>query len=112
MKGVQCYELFGGIALNNHAFSFTTMCTSNASGQIDHRALANDLIQILNVVIKAVVNGERTRTHTQRTKYTYMLGIYVNHIETLTRHTNQYYRHHIHVIIIHNRINHFNCYVS
>ena len=23
MKGVQCYELFGGIALKNHAFSFT-----------------------------------------------------------------------------------------
>ena len=22
MKGVQCYELFGGIALKNHAFSF------------------------------------------------------------------------------------------
>ena len=22
MKGLQCYELFGGIALNNHAFSF------------------------------------------------------------------------------------------
>ena len=23
MKGVQCYELFGGIALKNHAFSFS-----------------------------------------------------------------------------------------
>ena len=22
MKGVQCYEIFGGIALKNHAFSF------------------------------------------------------------------------------------------
>ena len=22
MKGAQCYELFGGIALKNHAFSF------------------------------------------------------------------------------------------
>ena len=22
MKGVQCYELFGGIALKNHAFSY------------------------------------------------------------------------------------------
>ena len=22
MKGVQCYELFGGIALKNHTFSF------------------------------------------------------------------------------------------
>ena len=22
VKGVQCYELFGGIALKNHAFSF------------------------------------------------------------------------------------------
>ena len=23
MKGVQCYELFGGIAVKNHAFSFS-----------------------------------------------------------------------------------------
>ena len=23
MKGVQCYELFGGIALKNHTFSFS-----------------------------------------------------------------------------------------
>ena len=26
MKGVQCYELFGGVALKNHAFSFHTQC--------------------------------------------------------------------------------------
>ena len=25
MKGVQCYELFGGIALKNHTFSFFIM---------------------------------------------------------------------------------------
>ena len=25
MKGVQCYELFGGIALKNHAFSFSVL---------------------------------------------------------------------------------------
>ena len=25
MKGVQCYELFGGIALKNHTFSFIAM---------------------------------------------------------------------------------------
>ena len=31
MKGVQCYELFGGIALKNHAFSFSyiTSLTNN-----------------------------------------------------------------------------------
>ena len=28
MNGVQCYELFGGIALKNHAFSFS--CILNA----------------------------------------------------------------------------------
>ena len=28
MKGVQCYELFGGIAFKNHAF-YTTFCSSN-----------------------------------------------------------------------------------
>ena len=26
MKDVQCYELFGGIALKNHAFSFSFSC--------------------------------------------------------------------------------------
>ena len=25
MKGVQCYDLFGGIALKNHAFSFNSL---------------------------------------------------------------------------------------
>ena len=28
MKGVQCYELFGGIALKNHTFSFSLMLGS------------------------------------------------------------------------------------
>ena len=29
MKGVQCYELFGGIALKNHAFSLLNLCIAN-----------------------------------------------------------------------------------
>ena len=29
MKDVQCYELFGGIALKNHAFSFMVRWQSN-----------------------------------------------------------------------------------
>ena len=28
MKDVQCYELFGGIALKNHAFSFSKTSTN------------------------------------------------------------------------------------
>ena len=28
MKGVQCYELFGGIALKNHTFSFSSTATA------------------------------------------------------------------------------------
>ena len=33
MKDVQCYELFGGIALKNHAFSFSfSIATVNAWG--------------------------------------------------------------------------------
>ena len=27
MKDVQCYDLFGGIALKNHAFSFSFVCS-------------------------------------------------------------------------------------
>ena len=30
MKGVQCYELFGGIALKNHTFSFFTLTVVQA----------------------------------------------------------------------------------
>ena len=30
MKGVQCYELFGGIALKNHTFSFSLHQLFNA----------------------------------------------------------------------------------
>ena len=36
MKGVQCYELFGGIALKNHTFSFSfqwlSLSVTGASG--------------------------------------------------------------------------------
>ena len=28
VKDFQCYELFGGIALKNHAFSFSSVCPS------------------------------------------------------------------------------------
>ena len=31
MKDVQCYELFGGIALKNHAFSFFIFIANNES---------------------------------------------------------------------------------
>ena len=33
MKGVQCYELFGGIALKNHAFSFSLSLSTFAVAQ-------------------------------------------------------------------------------
>ena len=33
MKGVQCYELFGGIALKNHAFSFSFHLTLSLKEQ-------------------------------------------------------------------------------
>ena len=32
MKGVQCYELFGGIALKNHTFSFSEVLIGFISG--------------------------------------------------------------------------------
>ena len=37
MKGVQCYELFGGIALKNHAFfSYTDVHDITWSGSSQH----------------------------------------------------------------------------
>ena len=35
MKGVQCYELFGGIALRNYAFKKTTLNILNSGSEID-----------------------------------------------------------------------------
>ena len=42
VKGVQCYELFGGIALKNHTFSLTENQVFNLSNStliIPHKSL-------------------------------------------------------------------------
>ena len=41
MKGVQCYELFGGIAIKNHTFSFSFFMTAPVSW------LINDLGKVI-----------------------------------------------------------------
>ena len=50
MKGVQCYELFGGIALKSHAFSFSFILSYvkplfviNDSHSSMHHLCADDL---------------------------------------------------------------------
>ena len=43
MKGVQCYELFGGIALNNHTFSFFSFSC--------HRENENDPIVVMGMLV-------------------------------------------------------------
>ena len=48
MKGVQCYELFGGIALKNHAFSFSFFFI--------RLALAVALAIVLNLIITQVLH--------------------------------------------------------
>ena len=37
MKDVQCYEIFGGIVLKNHAFSFCVWCRYKSSDAISVR---------------------------------------------------------------------------
>ena len=39
MKDVQCYELFGGIALKNHAFSFSFSISTGQIPEILHKAI-------------------------------------------------------------------------
>ena len=39
MKGVQCYELFGGIALKNHTFSFSFLCSFNKENPLVAQSL-------------------------------------------------------------------------
>ena len=44
VKGVQCYELFGGIALKNHAFSFSwrTYVNKVVMNFVKHGCLLNE----------------------------------------------------------------------
>ena len=54
MKGVQCYELFGGIALKNHAFSLPmdVIVRSNNNPVNDMTTHVSGLINDLDKVIK------------------------------------------------------------
>ena len=47
VKGVQCYELFGGIALKNHTFFLTLLIFFLYKGALDHQYLLYDYISIL-----------------------------------------------------------------
>ena len=70
MKGVQCYELFGGIALKNHAFSLSGDLTneiqrhisvaSSAFGRLTERVFANRYLTIHTKI--AVYNAVATST--------------------------------------------------
>ena len=57
MKGVQCYELFGGIALKIHTFSFSFSLSFAKfpsyflSGDILHYSTALQLLDGINIVV-------------------------------------------------------------
>ena len=54
MKGVQCYELFGGIALKNHTFSFSFHVIKAIYNLIGH-----SIYKIVNLIVKiAQINGQ------------------------------------------------------
>ena len=58
MKGVQCYELFGGIALKNHAFSFFSLISQLTSAVISLTGLLFDLTMtsIENLLLQTHLN--------------------------------------------------------
>ena len=43
MKGVQCHELFGGMALKNHAFSFLSLLPTTASTATEKQVLPKEI---------------------------------------------------------------------
>ena len=66
MKGVQCYELFGGIALKNHTFSFFhSVIIMTALELVKNRMLlassSEDICQLIKFILEHKVftfNGE------------------------------------------------------
>ena len=56
MKDVQCYELFGGIALKNHAFSFLFIFSLCNKTIIRRPKLSNTPVSFLSGVLAVDVN--------------------------------------------------------
>ena len=56
MKGVQCYELFGGIALKNHTFSFSYLSHAALGVWFDDNSYSKFVIhdKKLHAVNKAI----------------------------------------------------------
>ena len=48
MKGVQCYELFGGIALRNHAFNGILLVGNDALLASNDTPIVNDRILLVS----------------------------------------------------------------
>ena len=53
MKDVQCYEIFGGIALKNHAFSFLSVSVAklNFTANVCHLQLPAETLNLLHMLV-------------------------------------------------------------
>ena len=58
MKGVQCYELFGGIALKNHAFSFSFFKLCETIFVTRSSKKERTIIIIIMVIFKCYFSGD------------------------------------------------------
>ena len=66
MKGVQCYELFGGIALKNHAFSLIDACARKQLFNISPNCLVEVvyyLKQLFHLLYDIYVTTAETLLH-------------------------------------------------
>ena len=66
MKDVQCYELFGGIALKNHAFSFfrqnnACQMPGIAAGGVPNQGSANSEWEIGNPIGPSIISYFKTK---------------------------------------------------
>ena len=69
MKDVQCYELFGGIALKNHAFSFHFHFTPESTEAMRIKCLA----QGHSILIPGLVSSTSVSRDQHSNHMTYML---------------------------------------
>ena len=57
MKGVQCYELFGGIALKIHTFSFSFFIFINPTGCVTKLFLLPEKLSVSADAVQQAVEG-------------------------------------------------------
>ena len=74
MKGVQCYELFGGIALKNHAFSFFSFLSVN-----EFDFLIDLILRVLCFLWENMMSGGHSIHYLPNLVHYWSFSVFVGH---------------------------------